>query len=108
MKRVLGTDFGLDRAPGFQRTGWFPAFMSGPVTGLSIGDDPVKENRSRSFFWFARNFRDTALAQLQYDLCLETNDLIWSDLIHYNRNMALASATCLVKCLRQTIRGVSA
>jgi hypothetical protein len=106
MKRVLGTDFGLDRNPGFRKTGWFPALMSGPVTGLSIGDDPVKENRSRSFFWFAKNFRDTALAQLQYDLCLETKDMAWADLIHYDRGMALASAPVKVMPKMNHTRGI--
>ena len=106
MKRVLGTDFGLGENPGFRKTGWFPALMSGPVTGLSIGDDPVKENRSRSFFWFARNFRDTALAQLQYDLCLETKDLAWADMIHYDRGMALASAPAKVMPTANHTRGI--
>lgn len=83
MQRVLGTTFSLDRTPGFMKTGWFPALVSGPVTTLNIGDDPLKDSRSRSFFWFARHYKDTALALLQYDLCRETQVMSWSDMLYY-------------------------
>lgn len=87
MHRVLGSSFGLDRSPGFMKTGWFPVRLSGPVTGLSIGDDPVKGGRSRSFSWFAGHYRDTALALIQQDLCLETGGLTWMDMIHHDPGM---------------------
>jgi ligand-binding sensor domain-containing protein len=50
MQRVLGTTYALDEAPGFKKTGWFPLYVSGPVTSLSIGDDPLKNKRSTTFF----------------------------------------------------------
>jgi hypothetical protein len=87
IKRVMGTSFDLDQFPGFRKTGWFPAYVSGPVTSLNIGDDPIKNERSRSFFWFAYNNKDTALAQLQYDLCQETKKVSWMDLLYYNPSM---------------------
>ncbi len=87
MQRVMGTSFGLDQYPGFKKTGWFPAYVSGPVTSLSIGDDPVKNSRSRSFFWFAKNNKDSALAKMQYDLCKETNTVSWMDMLYYDPSM---------------------
>lgn len=87
IKRVMGTSFDLDQFPGFKKTGWFPAYVSGPVTSLNIGDDPIKNERSRSFFWFASNNKDTALAQLQYDLCQATSKVSWMDLLYYDPAM---------------------
>lgn len=87
MQRVLGTSFGLDQFTGFKKTGWFPAFVSGPVSSLNIGDDPIKNGKSRSFFWFAKNNNDTALAKMQYDLCKESNEMNWMDMIYYNPKM---------------------
>lgn len=87
MIRTLGTTFSLDEAPGFKKTGWFPLHVSGPVTSLSFGDDPVKDARSRSFFWFAKRNNDSALAKLQYDLCIETNNATWMDMVYYDPGM---------------------
>ncbi len=87
MHRKLGTAFGLDTLPGFKRTGWFPLFVSGPVTSLSVGDDPIKDRRSNSFFWFAKRYNDSALAKLQYDLCVENNSATWMDMIYYDPSM---------------------
>jgi hypothetical protein len=91
IKRTMGTVFELDQFPGFKKTGWFPAYVSGPVTSLNIGDDPIKNERSKSFFWFAYNYKDTALAQLQYDLCEETKKVSWMDLLYYDPSMCHAN-----------------
>ena len=91
MQRVLGTSFGLDQFTGFKKTGWFPAFVSGPVSSLNIGDDPIKNGKSRSFFWFAKNNNDTALAKMQYDLCKESNEMNWMDMLYYNPKMVTSN-----------------
>ena len=91
MQRVLGTSFGLDQFTGFKKTGWFPAFVSGPVSSLNIGDDPIKNGKSRTFFWFAKNNNDTALAKMQYDLCKETNEMNWMDMLYYNPKMVTSN-----------------
>ncbi len=91
MQRVLGTSFGLDQFTGFKKTGWFPAFVSGPVSSLNIGDDPIKNGKSRSFFWFAKNNNDTALAKMQYVLCKETNEMNWMDMLYYNPKMVTSN-----------------
>lgn len=106
MKRVMNTAFKLDQMPGFLKTGWFPAYMSGPVTSLSIGDDPVKKERSRSFFWFAKNNNDTALAQLQYTLCRETKKVTWMDLLYYDKGMCEAPKLSRTMNTDQYIRGI--
>ncbi len=106
MQRVLGTAFGLDQMAGFKKTGWFPAYVSGPVSSLSIGDDPVKNGRSRSFFWFAKNNKDSALAKMQYDLCKETNTMNWMDMLYYNPEMVKAKSATRTISLENHIRGI--
>lgn len=106
MQRVLGTAFGLDQLPGFRKTGWFPAYVSGPVTSLSIGDDPVKNSRSRSFFWFAKNNNDSALAKMQYELCLENNSVSWMDMLYYDPGMVQLNAAAKQIPLENYIRGI--
>lgn len=87
MQRVLGTTFGIDDTPGFKKTGWFPVYVSGPVASLSVGDDPIKNKKEQTFFWFAKRFNDPALAKLQYDLCLENKNVTWADMVYYNPEM---------------------
>lgn len=106
MQRTMDTVFNLDQFPGFKKTGWFPAFMSGPVTSLSVGDDPVKDARSRSFFWFAKNYQDTALAKMQYNLCLETNTVSWTDLLYYNPQMLKGKSIKKEMSLDNYVRGI--
>jgi hypothetical protein len=106
MQRVLGTAFGLDRTPGFRKTGWFPALVSGPVTTLNIGDDPLKDSRSLSFFWFARQYKDTALALLQYDLCRETQVMSWSDMLYYEPEVITATAKRKLILADNHVRGI--
>lgn len=106
MQRVLGTTYNLDAAPGFKKTGWFPLYVSGPVTSLSIGDDPLKKTRNTSFFWFAKRYQDTALAKLQYDLCLENQNVSWADMIHYNPEMVNGPSTLATLPTDNYIRGI--
>lgn len=106
MQRVLGTTFGLDQFSGFKKTGWFPTYVSGPVTSLSIGDDPLKNSRIRSFFWFAKNNKDSALAKMQYDLCKETNTMNWMDMLYYNPGMVNAKSVTRIHSLENYIRGI--
>jgi len=84
MQRVLGTTFNLDNTNGFRKTGWFPKYASGPVSSLNLGDDNIKNTKSGSFFWFAKRFNDAALAQFQYDLCLQHKGVSWMDMLYYN------------------------
>lgn len=106
MYRVLGTTYQIDQAPGFKKTGWFPLYVSGPVSSLSIGDDPIKSSRSTSFFWFAKRNQDKALAKMQYDLCLENNTMTWADMIYYNPEMVKGISTISSMPKDNYIRGI--
>jgi hypothetical protein len=106
LNRGLGSNFGLADRPGMRKTGWFPVLMSGPAVGLSIGDDPLKKEKSRTFFWFASYQRDTALAAISRNLALETGSVAWHDLIHYNAPMALAQDGRVNAPLAQYLRGI--
>jgi hypothetical protein len=106
MQRVLGTAFGLDQFPGFRKTGWFPTYVSGPVTSLSIGDDPLKNSKIKSFFWFAKNNNDSALAKMQYELCKQTNTMNWMDMLYYNPGMVYTKSTARINSLENYIHGI--
>ncbi len=85
MQRCLGTTYGLAETPGMRKTGYFPLFTTGPVTSLSVGDDPLKNARAKSFFWPAKHFNDAALAKLQYDLTVENgSEMPWFDFFYYD------------------------
>jgi hypothetical protein len=76
------------------------------VVGLSIGDDPLKDGKSRSFLWFSAYHRDTALAAISRSLLLETKSLAWHDLIHYDAGMANAQSGSVLAPTRQYVRGI--
>jgi hypothetical protein len=85
MQRCLGTTYGLAETPGMRKTGFFPLFTTGPVSSLSVGDDPLKNARAKSFFWLAKHFNDAALAKLQYDLIVENgSEMPWFDFFYYD------------------------
>ena len=106
MQRVLGTTYALDEAPGFKKTGWFPLYVSGPVTSLSIGDDPLKDKRSTTFFWFAKRYQDKALAKLHYDLCLENKQVTWMDMLYYQPDMVNGPSPLAALPTDNYIRGI--
>jgi hypothetical protein len=89
MHQSLGTCWGLDQFPGFSKAGWFPYLMSGPVTSLSVGDDPIKTVLIPSFFWFAKYYQNPALAQWQKELLLKEGDIGWMDMLFYDRQSSI-------------------
>ncbi|MBD2723110.1 hypothetical protein [Hymenobacter armeniacus] len=93
MERALGTSFGLADRPGLRKAGWFPIYMSGPAVGLSIGDDPLKNSRGATFFWFARHYHDAPLAKAQYELALENKAPVWHDILYYDPALVKAATT---------------
>ncbi len=63
LQASLGTDFGLSRTKGMDRTGLFPIYLTGP-TGRTFnfadgGDHPVF---GPVFFWMARRFKNPVYA----------------------------------------------
>lgn len=94
MSRVLGTTYGYADTNGMQKTGYFPVFTSGPVVSLNIGDDPIKNSRANSMFWFSKYLNSPALARFQYDLLVENNTAMpWYDLFHYNPELVEQGAS---------------
>lgn len=91
MQQSLGTSWGLDQFPGFTKAGWFPYHMSGPVTSLSIGDDPIKTTLTPSFFWFAKHYQNQALAQWQKQLLLKDGNIAWTEMLFYLSTQRLQS-----------------
>lgn len=57
LESVLGTDFGLSRAPGFDRTGQYPALVTGP-SGLTFNyaDGGSRRGPEPVLHWFARRY----------------------------------------------------
>jgi len=57
LESVLGTDFGLSQAPGFNETGAFPALMCGP-SGLffNYADGSDRRRLEPERFWFAARY----------------------------------------------------
>ena len=69
LESVLGSDFGLSQAPGFDRTGQFPALTTGP-SGLrfNYADGSARRSADATVFWFAMRFNrpDWLLGEAQY------------------------------------------
>ncbi len=85
LQRHLGTTFGLAETPGMRKTGYFPVYTTGTVTSINIGDDPLKTDKAKTFFWPAKHLQDPVLAKLQYDMVMEQNgDLPWFDFFYYD------------------------
>ncbi len=81
LQTALGTDFGLSALPGFNRTGQFPLFLTGPTRRTfnyaDGGDAPI---RAPQMFWLAHRFHFPGFAR--YELALarpQPLDLLWFD-----------------------------
>lgn len=105
MKNMLGSTFGMAETPGLRKSGWFPFLMSGPVTSLNIGDDPLRFSRDGSFFWFAYHYNDPALAKQHLELCLKNNRCQWQDIYFYDPEF-VARANVASIPLDNSIRGI--
>ena len=57
LESALGTDFGLTKAPGFSKTGQYPALACGP-SGLyfNYADGGSSRSADPALFWFAKRF----------------------------------------------------
>jgi hypothetical protein len=57
LESVLGSSFGLDRAPGFDQTGAYPALMTGP-SGLyfNYADGGAGRGCEPALYWFAARY----------------------------------------------------
>ena len=83
LESALGTDFGLSSARGFDRTGRFRIYFSGPSgKTFNYGDAHDRTDPAPEMFWLARRFSEPVYAWQEQRL-LETGgapnalDLIW-------------------------------
>jgi hypothetical protein len=85
MKRSLGTDFGYTEQPGLRVAGEFPLAVTGPVAGISLGDDPSSASRrNQTLYWFAQRYRNAALARYHQADVKTYQDYRWFDLLFYD------------------------
>jgi hypothetical protein len=96
MKRSLGSSLGLSEMQGFEKTGWFPYLISGPVGTPSFGDDYIYNGVNYKFlsqFWYARENNDADLAKTHYNACLQRNAAStaklngWLDFLYYDPDL---------------------
>lgn len=106
MERSLGTDYGYAASPGLSKSGFFPLAVSGPVAGISLGDDPLKKNRSDTNFWFASHSKSSGLARYHRDEIRLLNKYTWLDLLSYDPELLNADAKGLSLPLDAYIRDV--
>ncbi|HET9239112.1 MAG TPA: hypothetical protein VFO10_17770 [Oligoflexus sp.] len=90
LKRTLGTDYRASETPGLKAAGFFPVAVSGPVTGISLGDDPLKITRSGTSFWFAKRYNSPALARYHANEVKAYGKYSWMDLLFYDPKLVNA------------------
>lgn len=72
LESVLGTDYGLSGAPGFDQTGGFPVLVTGPSGyTFNYADGGAGRGPEPAVFWFARRFERPDWLWLEYDLLRE-------------------------------------
>jgi len=79
LETALGTDFQLSTIPGFDKTGLFPIYVSGP-TGLSFNyaDAGAGTIRAPQMFWLAKRFHQPACVAYEERFAEpKPLDLIW-------------------------------
>jgi hypothetical protein len=84
LRRSLGTDYGYTDTMGLRVAGSFPLAVSGPVTGISVGDDPLKTSRSGTNFWFAKRYNSPSLARYHQEEIKLYQKYTWMDLLFYD------------------------
>lgn len=69
LERVLGTDFGLAQAPGFDLTGQYPAMVTGPSGAtFNYADGGSGRGPEPALFWFARRYQRPDWIHEEFDL----------------------------------------
>lgn len=79
LKTALGTDFGLSGLPGFDKTGVFPIYVTGP-TGQSFNyaDAGTGRIRAPQLFWFGQRFNLPACVAYEVRVAdAKALDLVW-------------------------------
>ena len=79
METALGTDFGLSRIPGFQETGYFPLYITGPLEKtFNYADGSETGFAASQLFWLSRRFNQPVLTWRQTQKAQPTAlDILW-------------------------------
>jgi hypothetical protein len=85
LQRSLGMDFGYTEQAGLRVAGEFPLAVTGPVAGVSLGDDPNQAiRRNQTLYWFAQRYRNAALAHYHQADVRDYGEYRWFDLLFYD------------------------
>ena len=79
---ATGSDRGLSSAPGFDRTGEFPLYLTGPTRlTFNFSDSPEHELDAPELFWLARRFDHPVFSAVERGMHHEPHplDLVWFD-----------------------------
>lgn len=84
LRAAFGTDYGISRTPGIEKTGYFPIYMTG-ATGMAFnwGNGLPKMYISADLFHLAKILNKPELCQLRlkamekYDITAQAYDLLW-------------------------------
>jgi hypothetical protein len=83
LESALGTDFGLSKAPGFDRAGHFRVYFNGPSgKTFNYADASDSVGTAEEMFWLSRRFRQPVYAwdqqqQLRASRRAHALDLLW-------------------------------
>lgn len=100
METALGTDYGYSRLPGIGRTGYFPAYLTGPMGHYNFADAGDGFINAPELFYFARLHKDPDLAGVRLRLLTEQHleasfrDLLWYDPAHCHEDVRLPPDAC--------------
>ncbi len=81
LQTALGTDFGLSRFSGFDQTGLFPIYLTGPLgRTFNYADGGDGAIRAPQMFWLARRFEQPVDAWFESrDASPAALDLLWGE-----------------------------
>jgi hypothetical protein len=81
LESALGTDFGMSQMTGFENTGLFPIYLTGPLgRTVNYADSSDGTVRAPQMFWLARKFHRPEFAHYQARAAApHALDLLWFD-----------------------------
>jgi hypothetical protein len=89
---ALGTDLGISQTPGFDRTGDFPIYLTGPSgQSFNFADSDAETPNVAELFWLAGRFKQPRYAARQ--VAMADTTAVAQDLLWYQPALAQARST---------------
>ena len=107
-RTALGSDYDLGNTAGLAQAAIFPVKLSGPVIGISIGDDPLKKQRSDSNFWFAKRYQIGFVADYHFNESIRVGNFTATsveDMIFYDPTL-ISNCNLAMPPLDNYLRGL--